>query len=206
MRVAPNQVSNHERRNTQPCFLQTTASSSSPSKTRRTDAGDTECRQHFVGNSWFLPIGVRGRCRACWPQGAPGAVNRFESSGTFGSSGSFTGILPASATAGGRLPAIACYISSSTTTWLSAAQVPSTSSGRYCGLTGIGRLAPTSRCIHAHPRCEFVQTRRLTHDRCRHDAQPMCVRRFCPRPLAGPLTAHQIAVCSWCICPLSARH
>jgi hypothetical protein len=78
-------------------------------------------------------------------------VNRYEISGTFGSSGSFTGLLPAAATAGGRLPAIACYISTGTTTWLSVAQVPATSSGTYCGLTGVGSSTPGVTILNGTP-------------------------------------------------------
>jgi hypothetical protein len=59
-------------------------------------------------------------------------------SGVFGSSGSFTGLLPVAAVADGRLPAIACYISSNGTTWLAVAQTPASSGAAYCGLTGIG--------------------------------------------------------------------
>jgi hypothetical protein len=97
------------------------------------------------------PTGPQGPAGPPGPQGAPGAVNRYEISGTFGSSGSFTGLLPASATAGGRLPAIACYISSGTTTWLAVAQVPSSSSGTYCGLTGIGTSSPGVTILNGTP-------------------------------------------------------
>lgn len=97
------------------------------------------------------PQGPTGPAGPPGPQGAPGAVNRYEISGTFGSSGSFTGLLPAAATVGGRLPAIACYINNGTSAWLAVAQIPSTTSGTYCGLTGIGTATPGVTIINGTP-------------------------------------------------------
>jgi len=87
--------------------------------------------------------GAQGPAGPPGPQGAAGAVNRADGSGVFGSSGSVTLALPVAATAGGKVPAIACYISSTTQTWLAVAQVPATASGTYCGLTGIGTSTPS---------------------------------------------------------------
>ena len=91
------------------------------------------------------PIGPPG------PAGPPGATLRFDGTGIIGASGSFTGILPADATADGRLPSIACYISSTGTTWLAVAQVPSSTAGAYCGLTGIGTSTPGITILNVTP-------------------------------------------------------
>jgi hypothetical protein len=91
------------------------------------------------------PVGPAGPTGPAGPQGPPGpagpagALNRADATGIFGSSGSFTGILPASAVANGRVPAIACYISGNGTTWLAVAQIPGTSTGTYCGRRGSAR-------------------------------------------------------------------
>ena len=76
--------------------------------------------------------GAQGPAGPPGPQGATGAVNRADGTGVFGSSGSVTLFLPAAATAAGRVPAIACYISSTAEAWLAVAQVPATLSGTYC--------------------------------------------------------------------------
>lgn len=94
------------------------------------------------------PQGVQG---PPGPQGPAGAVNRADASGTFGSSGSFTGLLPVSATANGRVPAISCYISSDARTWLAVAQVPPSSSGTFCGLSGIGTASPGITIVNGTP-------------------------------------------------------
>jgi hypothetical protein len=94
------------------------------------------------------PPGVQG---PPGPQGPAGAVNRADASGTFGSSGAFTGLLPASATANGRIPAISCYISSDARTWLAVAQVPPSSSGTFCGLSGIGTASPGITIVNGTP-------------------------------------------------------
>ena len=97
------------------------------------------------------PQGPTGAQGPPGPQGAPGSVNRADASGVFGGSGSFTGLLPASATAGGRVPDISCYISSDGRTWLAVAQVPPSSFGTYCGLTGIGTTTPGITIINGTP-------------------------------------------------------
>ena len=76
------------------------------------------------------------------PVGPAGALNRADLTGTIGSSGAVTALLPPSAVAGGRVPVIACYIGSTTQTWLAVAQIPATSTGAFCGLTGIGTASP----------------------------------------------------------------
>jgi hypothetical protein len=97
------------------------------------------------------PQGPQGIQGPPGPQGPAGAVNRADASGTFGSSGSFTGLLPASATANGRVPAISCYVSNDARTWLAVAQVPPNSSGTFCGLSGIGTASPGITIVNGTP-------------------------------------------------------
>src|SRR6185295_15207511 len=85
------------------------------------------------------PVGPQG---PAGPAGASGATNRADLSGVFTSSGTATGLLPAAAVSGGKVPAISCYISQDGATWLAVAQVPATSADTYCGLTGIGSASP----------------------------------------------------------------
>jgi hypothetical protein len=56
--------------------------------------------------------------------------------------------LPASSVSGGRVPVIACYISSDGQTWLAVAQTPSVSTNSFCGLTGIGTSTPAITLIN----------------------------------------------------------
>lgn len=88
------------------------------------------------------PQGPAGPQGPPGPAGAAGAVNRADGSGIFGSSGTATLLLPAGATAGGKVPAIACYTSSNAQTWLAVAHSPSSTGITYCGLTGIGTSTP----------------------------------------------------------------
>ncbi|HUS11682.1 MAG TPA: hypothetical protein VMZ30_14545 [Pyrinomonadaceae bacterium] len=103
------------------------------------------------------PAGPTGATGPQGPQGPPGpagpagAVNRADLTGTFGASGSITGVLPSGATAGGRVPAIACYVSSNAQTWLAVAHTPSSSTAPYCGLTGIGTATPGITLINGTP-------------------------------------------------------
>jgi hypothetical protein len=97
------------------------------------------------------PQGPAGVAGPPGPQGPTGSLNRADASGVFGGGGAFTGLLPASATASGRVPAISCYISSDAHTWLAVAQVPSSSFGTYCGLTGIGTSSPGITIINGTP-------------------------------------------------------
>jgi len=97
------------------------------------------------------PMGPAGPAGPPGPAGPGGALNRADATGVFGSSGGFTGLLPAVATAGGSLPAIACYVSDDGTTWLGVAQVPATSNGTFCGLTGIGSATPGLTIINGPP-------------------------------------------------------
>lgn len=97
------------------------------------------------------PMGPAGPQGPPGPVGATGAVNRADATGIFGSSGSFTGLLPASAVSGGTLPSIACYVSSDGITWLAVAQVPPSSSGTFCGLTGIGSGSPGITIVQGTP-------------------------------------------------------
>ena len=92
------------------------------------------------------------------PQGPPGPAGggafRADATGTFGSSGAFTAILPPAATANGTLPAISCYVSSNGQTWLAVAQVPASSSSTYCGITGVGS-EPGITIINGTPGWQF---------------------------------------------------
>ena len=97
------------------------------------------------------PVGPAGASGPPGPQGAPGAVNRADASGVFNSSGSFTGLLPASATAGGRVPVIACYISNDASNWLAVAQIPASGSDTFCGLSGIGTATPGISIVNGIP-------------------------------------------------------
>jgi hypothetical protein len=94
------------------------------------------------------PQGAQGAQGPPGPVGPVGAVNRADATGTFGASGSFTGLLPAGATANGRVPVIACYISADRITWLAVAQIPSTSAGTFCGLAGIGTSSPSITIVN----------------------------------------------------------
>lgn len=78
------------------------------------------------------PAGPQG------PAGPAGLVNRVESSGTFDVSGTFSLPLPAAATANGRLPFVACWISTDGSTWLSVSQVPGSTSDVFCGISTVG--------------------------------------------------------------------
>jgi hypothetical protein len=53
--------------------------------------------------------------------------------------------------ANGRVPVIACYISSDQKTWLAVAQTPSVSPFPFCGLTGIGTTTPAITIVNATP-------------------------------------------------------
>lgn len=88
------------------------------------------------------PQGQQGPQGPAGPQGPPGSSNYHYATGTFSASGSFTGLLPASAVSGGRLPAIACYVSETGQTWLSVSYVPTSTGATFCGLTGIGTSSP----------------------------------------------------------------
>lgn len=101
------------------------------------------------------PAGVQGPMGPAGPQGPPGpagSTNLAAATGVFGSSGGFTGLLPAESVAGGRLPAISCYISSNGQTWLAVAHTPTTTSGTaFCGLTGIGTHSPGVTIVNGTP-------------------------------------------------------
>jgi hypothetical protein len=97
------------------------------------------------------PTGPQGPQGPPGPAGPPGALNRADATGLFGPSGTFSGLLPAGATAGGSVPAIACYISNDGRTWLAVAQIPSASGDPYCGLTGIGTTTPAITIINGTP-------------------------------------------------------
>lgn len=105
------------------------------------------------------PAGPAGPMGPAGPQGPPGPVgpgggsgsSRADVTGTFGSSGSFTGLLPTAAVSGGTLPNIACYVSSNGQTWLAVAQIPLVSSDTYCGITGIGTGSPGITILNGTP-------------------------------------------------------
>jgi hypothetical protein len=83
------------------------------------------------------PTGPQG------PAGPAGVVNRVDATGVFDANGTFTLPLPAAATANGRLPFVACWISSDNSNWLSVSQVPVSNADVYCGITTTG----TTRAI-----------------------------------------------------------
>jgi hypothetical protein len=95
------------------------------------------------------PQGPQGLQGPPGPAGPAGAVNRADFTGQFGSSGSLFAVPPAAAFAGGKLPAIACYISSDKVTWLAVAQTPPSGSGiPFCGLTNVGSASPSVTIIN----------------------------------------------------------
>jgi hypothetical protein len=84
--------------------------------------------------------------------GPPGASSRYTIAGQFNSTASFSALLPNAATAGGGLPAIACYISSDQRTWLAVAQTPpSESATTFCGLTNIGTTGASITILNGIP-------------------------------------------------------
>ena len=97
------------------------------------------------------PQGPQGPAGPPGPIGPAGALNRGDLTGVIGPNGGVTASLPASAVAGGRVPVIACYIGSTTQTWLAVAQIPPTSDGPFCGLTGIGTSSPGITLINVTP-------------------------------------------------------
>jgi hypothetical protein len=78
-------------------------------------------------------------------------VNRADFTGTISASGAAFASLPSAAVSNGRVPVIACYISSDQKTWLAVAQVPSVSTASFCGLTGIGTSTPAITIINVTP-------------------------------------------------------
>ncbi|WP_411279524.1 hypothetical protein [Gemmatimonas sp.] len=85
--------------------------------------------------------GAPGATGPAGPQGPSGVVNRIESSGVFGLSGSFSMPLPAAAVANSKLPFVACWVSIDGRTWVSVTQTPATNDDVYCGVTGVGTAA-----------------------------------------------------------------
>jgi hypothetical protein len=88
------------------------------------------------------PAGPAGAQGPPGPTGAPGALNRADFTGVFGSSLGFAAPLPAASVSGGKVPAIACYISDDGETWLAVAYVPSDTDAPFCGITGISTSSP----------------------------------------------------------------
>lgn len=76
------------------------------------------------------------------PAGPPGSLNRFEATGRNISAANVFIDIPLAAAADGRVPGLACYISSDRITWLATAYTPASTASPYCGLTGIGTGAP----------------------------------------------------------------
>jgi len=103
------------------------------------------------------PAGAMGPPGPAGPAGPPGPVgpgggagiHRAEVTGVFGASGSFTGLLPPAAVAGGTIPNIACYVSGDGEIWLAVAYVTSTSTA--CALTGIGTNSPGITIVNGIP-------------------------------------------------------
>lgn len=101
------------------------------------------------------PVGPQGPVGPPGPIGPPGALNRADLTGTIPASGSAVGQLPAAAVANGRVPVIACYISSDQKTWLAVAQTPSVTNLPFCGLGGIGTATPSIVIVNVTPGSYF---------------------------------------------------
>jgi len=115
----------------------------------------TVCKGADGADGLAGPQGPQGPIGPPGPQGPAGAVNRADYSGLFDASGIVTGLLPASSTAGGRVPVIACYISEFGVTWLAVAQVPSDLTFPFCALVNIGSSAPGVRIVNGIPGWRF---------------------------------------------------
>jgi hypothetical protein len=101
------------------------------------------------------PMGPAGPAGPPGPVGPPGSLNRADATGVFGASGGFSGLLPAGATAGGSIPAIACYISSNGQTWLAVAQLRAFDGDPFCGLTGIGTTSAAITIVDGTPGWQY---------------------------------------------------
>lgn len=88
------------------------------------------------------PAGPQGAQGPPGPTGAAGALNRADFTGVFGTSLGFSAPLPAASVSGGKVPAIACYVSTDGDTWLAVAFVPDDTNAPFCGITGIGTSSP----------------------------------------------------------------
>lgn len=88
------------------------------------------------------PAGAQGPPGPPGPPGAPGALNRADFTGVFGSSLGFVAPLPAASVAGGKLPALACYISDSGGTWIGVASFTGNASDPGCAIRNIGTSTP----------------------------------------------------------------
>jgi hypothetical protein len=97
------------------------------------------------------PQGPQGATGPSGPVGPPGALNRADLTGVIPASGGGSAGLPAAAVANGRVPVIACYISSDQKTWLAVAQTPSVNTIPFCGLTGIGTTTPAITIVNVTP-------------------------------------------------------
>lgn len=84
------------------------------------------------------PQGPAGPTGPQGPAGPAGVVNRQEASGIFDATGTYSMPLPAAASANGRLPFVACWVSIDNNTWLSVSQVPATAADLFCGITTSG--------------------------------------------------------------------
>jgi hypothetical protein len=74
-------------------------------------------------------------------------LNRVDFTGTLNSSGAVTVPLPAASVANGKVPAIACYVSTDRQTWLAVADTPALGFV-FCGLTGIGTSSPSVTMVN----------------------------------------------------------
>jgi len=96
------------------------------------------------------PQGAQGPVGQPGPAGVPGptgALNRADFTGLTDANGAAVVSPPAAAFATGKLPFVACYVSSDGLTWLSVAQTPSFSNVPFCGLSGTG---VTSEVVLVH--------------------------------------------------------
>lgn len=109
------------------------------------------------------PAGPSGPIGPAGPQGIPGpqgpagsgggtgggsSVTHWYGQGVIGASGGVSVALPVSL-ADGALPVLSCYVSADGKTWLAVDHVSST--GSFCGITGIGTANPSVTIIEAIP-------------------------------------------------------
>lgn len=96
------------------------------------------------------PQGPQGIQGLPGPAGPPGSLNRADFGGSLNSSGAITVFLPAASVANGKVPAIACYVSTDRQTWLAVADTPALGFV-FCGLTGIGTSSASVTIVNGIP-------------------------------------------------------
>ena len=96
------------------------------------------------------PQGAQGVQGLPGPAGPPGSLNRVDFTGSLNSSGAVTVFLPPASVANGKVPAIACYVSTDRQTWLAVADTPAFGVV-FCGLTGIGTSSASVTMVDGTP-------------------------------------------------------